>query len=285
MGPSTRGRRTTRRIISILASVGLVAGMLAATGGTAAAAAGGVRSLTCSGGDFNTFSPEMIKSGTYSSITVTGFCEVASGAKLVVTSGLTVAPGGFLVASGALDNFDPATGSSTPDCNRKMTVSGGVQVGAFGSLYLGDGFGSGCPTNTKTTINGGLTASGALELIVHGVIINGDVTSLNGGDGQPCNWNFPIYSTIEDSHVNGNITVDSYHACWLGFARNHVTAGSVTLTNNVLDDPDAMEILSNTINGGLACSNNSPVPTNVADGVSFEPNTVRGAETGQCAGL
>jgi hypothetical protein len=30
--------------------------------------------------------------------------------------------------------------------------------------------------------------------------------------------------------------------------------GGVTLMNNVLDDPDAMEILSNSINFGLACS-------------------------------
>ncbi len=277
-------RRTTRRVVALAASVGLVAGMLA--GSTGAVAAGSAPSFTCSGGDFSTFTPQLIPSGTYRSITVTGFCEIASGATVIVKSGLTVAPGGFLVASGALDN-----GLQFPDCNRTITVSGGIKIGAFGSLILGDGPGSGCAVNTKTTVNGGLTAAGPLDLIVHGVTVNGGVTSLGGGDNSPCNFEgLPTYSTIEDSHVNGGVIFSGYRACWLGFARNHINGG-VTLTNNHLDDPDAMEILSNTINGGLACSGNVPTPTNILDAHptpppnTVEPNTVHGPETGQCAGL
>jgi hypothetical protein len=100
MGGSKTVRLTARRVLSILASVGLLAGLLAVTTGTVAAA-GPASSLTCSGGDLSTFSPQMIPSGTYTSLTVTGFCEVASGATITVKSGLTVAPGAILVASGA----------------------------------------------------------------------------------------------------------------------------------------------------------------------------------------
>lgn len=286
MSASVNGRRTARRLASIVGTVGLLAGMLAATSGTAAAATAAPR-LDCSGGSFATFTPELIHSGTYSSITVSGFCEVESGAKITVLDGLTVAPGGFLVAAGALDN-----NGSGPDCNRTITVSGGIKIGAFGSLVLGDGPGSGCATNTSTTVNNGLWASGPLDLIVHGTVVNGGFTSLGGGDGLPCNFQgFPTYSTLEDSRVNGPVTVSGYHACWLGFARNHINGG-VTLRNNALDDPDAMEILANSINGGLACSGNtaggSPRATDYADGPNGpvqEPNTIRGAATGQCAGL
>ncbi len=256
--------------------------MLALPGAASAKgqAAGAPPSLTCSGGDFSTFAPELIPSGTYASIKVTGFCEVASGATVRVLSGLDVAPSGFLVASGALDNA-----MDHPDCNRTMSVSGGVRVGAKGVLILGDGPGSGCVVNTATTVNGGIDATGALDLIVHGVTVNGGVTSIGGGDNLPCDFSgLPTYSTIEDSHVNGGVTVSGYRACWLGFARNHISGGA-TLTDNKLDDPDAMEILANAIHGRLACSGNSPTPTNIADGVTSEPNTVTGKESGQCAGL
>jgi len=83
----------------------------------------------------------------------------------------------------------------------------------------------------------------------------------------------------------------------MGFIRNHVNGG-VSVTNNTLGDPDAIEIGLNVIHGGLACSGNqrdpaSPilplgvggVPTNSFDGSPANPNTVTGPETGQCAGL
>jgi hypothetical protein len=234
---------------------------------------------TCSGGDMGTFTPEMIPKGTYRRLKVTGFCEVAPGATVRVHDGLTVAPGGFLVAAGALDG-------QAPDCNRTITVAGGVHVGAGASLILGDGPGSGCRVNTSTTVNGGVDAVAPLNLIIHGAAINGGVSSIGGGDGLACNFQgFPTYSTIEDSHVNGGVTVAGYRACWLGFARNHINGG-VSLTNNVLDDPDAMEILSNSIHGALACAGDSPMPTNVSDESGHaEPNKVTGRESGQCLGL
>ncbi len=281
-----KGAARRIRVAPVLAAALLAIGMLAAGAMPAGAAS---NDLTCSGGDFATFTPALIPSGTYHSITVTGFCEVASGATVTVQAGLHVASHAFLVASGALDNH-----MDHPDCNRTITISGGVQIDPGGSLILGDGEGSGCVPSTHTTVNGGLKANAPLDLIVHGVSVNGGYSSIGGGDGQPCNFaGLPTYTTLEDSTVNGGVTIAGYTACWLGFARDHVNGG-VTLTNNVLDDPDAMEILSNTINGGLACSGNTaggvPRATNQGDvgpGGSLVtlPNTVHGAETGQCVGL
>lgn len=270
MGVSLGGRRS-RRIGSILASVGLVAGMLAATTGTATAASGPATALTCSGGDFTTLSPAMIPSGTYSSLTVTGFCEVASGAKVTVKSGLTVAPGAFLVASGILDN-----GMAYPDCNRTITVSGGIYVGTGGSLSLGDGLGSGCSPNTKTTVNGGLNAAGPLFLIVHGVTVNGGLSSVGGGDNLPCNFaGLPTYATVEDSQINGGVTVSGYRACFLGFIRNRVN-GTVRLTNNY-EPTDEIDVGANVVHGSLLCSGN--VPLENTGGSPSSPSQVTGRDT------
>ena len=289
MGWGSGVRRTTRRVVSLLASASLVAGLLAVSTGTAAAAPGGLKSLTCSGGNLATFTPELIKSGTYRTITVTGFCEIESGATVVVTSGLTVALGGFLVASGALDN--PGPGGFTPDCNRAITVSGGIQVGKAGSLFLGDGPGTGCFPSTQTTVNGGLTAVDPKFLIVHGVTINGGIASHGGsgplggpicfpepGVGLIC----PFWTALEDNRINGGVTVDGYDGFWFGFIRNEVN-GSVNLTNNKLVDPDGNEYVTNTVHGRLNCSGNSPTPW-VGDS-GGAPNVVTGPMTGQCVGL
>jgi hypothetical protein len=277
-------RRTIRRVVSILASISLVAGLLAMSAGTAVAATSSPKSLICSGGDLDTFSPELIKSGTYSTITVTGFCAIESGATVVVTSGLIVAPGGFLVASGALDNF-----GQFPDCNRTITVADGITVGSRGSLFLGDGPGSGCQTNTKTTVKGGLKATGPALLLVHGVTINGGLYSRGGSGplGGPICFPdpeliCPFWTAIEDNRINGNVTVEGYDGFWFGFIRNQVN-GSVNLNDNVLVDTDGNEYVSNTIHGRLACAGNSPAPW-VGDSQG-DPNRVTGPKTGQCVGL
>lgn len=282
MSGSPGVRRGTRRVVSVLASASLAAALLAFSSGTAAAA--GPPSLVCSGGDLDTFSPEVIKSGTYSTITVTGFCEVESGATVVVTSGLTVAPGGFLAASGVLDNF-----GQFPDCNRTITVSDGISVGAGGSLFLGDGPGSGCQTNTKTTVNGGLTAAGPAFLLVHGVRINGAMDSHGGSGplGGPICFPdpeliCPFWAAIEDNRINGSVTIDGYDGFWFGFIRNQVS-GSVNLNDNVLVDPDGNEYVTNTIHGRLNCAGNTPAPW-VGDS-GGDLNRVTGPKTGQCVGL
>jgi hypothetical protein len=91
------------------------------------------------------------------------------------------------------------------------------------------------------------------------------------------NFGFPIpaYSAFEGNTINGRLSVTGYQSCWLGLLRNAVR-GTVTVDNNLLADPDAVEIASNSVSGNLVCSGNS-------DAILGEgsPNTV----SGQCAGL
>jgi hypothetical protein len=192
-----------------------------------------------------------------------------------------------VVASGAQDNS-----GAYPDCNRTITVSGGIQVGEHGSLFLGDGAGSGCVPNTQTTVNGGLTATDPQFLVVHGVTINGGFYS-QGGPGRPLGGPIcfpdptfrlicPFWTAVEDSRINGGVTIDGYDGFWLGFVRNLVN-GSVNLTNNVLLDPDANEYVTNTIQGRLNCAGDLPTPA-VGDSGGL-PNVVTGPKTGQCVGL
>jgi hypothetical protein len=78
------------------------------------------------------------------------------------------------------------------------------------------------------------------------------------------------------------VTIEGYNGFWFGFIRNHVN-GSVNLNNNVLEDPDANEYVTNVIQGSLNCSGNSPAPQ-IGDSEG-SPNQVSGAKTGQCAQL
>jgi len=77
--------------------------------------------------------------------------------------------------------------------------------------------------------------------------------------------------------------------CGMGFIGN-TSNGSVSITNNTMGDPDAIEIGLNSINGSLDYSGNAlafpaagDVPTNSFDGSPPNPNTVTGQETGQWA--
>jgi hypothetical protein len=71
-------------------------------------------------------------------------------------------------------------------------------------------------------------------------------------------------------------------SCWFGFIRNQ-DHGSVSVTNNAFLDPDATEIVTNTVHGSLACSGNTP-PAQLGDSGGL-PNTVTGQKTGECASL
>lgn len=225
---------------------------------------------TCTGGS--------IAPGTYQSLTITGACFIPDGV-VTVYGGLTIASGAFLFA---------ASPTAT------VTISGGAVVGSGATFIFGCAPSFGCANTTNDRINGGIVANQPLAMIFHGNTINGGISVRGGGGGITCDPNplltailgsdVPAYSTFEDNLINGRLSVSGLQSCWFGLARNHVN-GTVTLVNNTFADTDAMEILSNTIHGSLACSTNSPVPTNIADGIALEPNTVTGNESGQCAGL
>jgi hypothetical protein len=268
-------RLISRRAFVLLASLGLIGSLLGGVvAPVAAASPASAGPYICGSADMN--NPAILGSGTYDSVVIDGFCFVPPSSTIVIRNGLNVAPDGFLVASAAFDGI----------CDRSIIVGGGMTVGKDANVFLGDGEGSGCVPNTHTVVNGGIKADQAFSLVIHGTTVNGGIL-MQGGGAPVCDEETFVpcsFSAVEDNRVAGGVSISGYGGFWLGLARNQVSGG-VSLQNNTLADPDAMEILSNRIKGGLFCAGNSPVPTNVADGQFFEPNTVIGPETGQCAGL
>jgi hypothetical protein len=95
-----------------------------------------------------------------------------------------------------------------------------------------------------------------------------------------------VYSTYEDSAVHGDVMISGVRSCWMGVIREDVS-GSMTINNNKMADPDAMEINSNQIAGDLTCMRNSMAWDSSEESNNLfprmpEPNTVDGARVGQC---
>jgi hypothetical protein len=209
-----------------------------------------------------------------------------------ITGGLIVEPGAFLDAA-VFFGFPPYNYGQP--CNVFVNVSGGVQIEQHAALYFGNsGDTAGCP-NSNDVVKGGMTATDAESVVVHGTTISGGFNVQGGGGGTSCQPThtspFSPYTNIEDSHINGGVSVSGLSTCWTGIIRNTVN-GTVSVNDNTMGDPDAIEIGLNDINGGLACSGNAlafpgpgGVPTNSFDGSPPNPNKVTGAESGQCTGL
>jgi hypothetical protein len=158
-----------------------------------------------------------------------------------------------------------------------VTIRNGLFVEAGATFVLGSEEAPG----DNGTISAGVHATDAANVQLHFVTINGGV-DIHGGSG-PFGGPFDVtWNTIEDSHINGSVTIEGYNGFWMGFIRNNVS-GSVNLNENVLVDPDGNEYVTNTIHGSLNCSGNSPAPQ-VGDSEG-SPNQVTGAKTGQCANL
>ena len=170
------------------------------------------------------------------------------------------------LASGQYHKLVVPAGATCDGTAAEIDVRGGITVGEGATFILG--FEGGPDTGT---IRGGIDADNPGSLQVHFADIRGGV-SMHGGNG--------FFSTVEDSVIRGGATIDGYSGFWLGFIRNSVH-GTVTLSNNHMDDPDANEFVTNTIKGSLVCHNNSPAPQ-VGDSMG-QPNIVTGKKVDQCA--
>lgn len=158
-----------------------------------------------------------------------------------------------------------------------VTIRGGLYIKSAATFVLG----SEENAVDTGTISGGVHATNPASVQIHFTTINGGI-EVRGGSG-PFGGPFDItWNAIEDNHINGGATVVGYNGFWFGFIRNHVN-GTVNLNNNVLQDPDGNEYVTNTIHGSLKCTGNSPAPQ-VGDSEG-SPNQVTGAKTGQCAAL
>ncbi len=158
-----------------------------------------------------------------------------------------------------------------------VIINGGLSIEPGGTFVLGS---EDNPGNTGT-INGGVKATNPASVQIHFTTINGGI-AVHGGSG-PFGGPFDItWNAIEDNWINGGASVEGYTGFWFGFIRNHVN-GAVKLNNNVLLDEDGNEYVTNTINGSLNCSGNSPAPQ-VGDSEG-SPNQVTGVKTGQCVNV
>jgi hypothetical protein len=161
--------------------------------------------------------------------------------------------------------------------NGGVTIRGGLFIEPGGTFVLGSEDAPG----DNGTIQGGVHATNPASVQIHFMTINGGI-DIHGGSG-PFGGPFDItWNAIEDNRINGGTTIDGYDGFWFGFIRNTVN-GSVNLNNNVLEDEDANEYVTNTIHGDLNCTGNSPAPQ-VGDSEG-QPNQVTGQKTGQCVNV
>jgi len=155
-----------------------------------------------------------------------------------------------------------------------VTIRGGLFVQPGATFVLGS---EENPVDTGT-ISGGVHATDPANLQIHFTTINGGIES-HGGSG-PFGPPFDVtWNAIEDNVIHGTVTIDGYDGFWFGFIRNDAH-GSVNLNDNVLEDPDGNEYVTNTIHGNLNCSGDSPAPQ-IGDSEG-EPNVVTGRKTGEC---
>jgi hypothetical protein len=277
-----------------------VSGLAAATallGGAGYAASASVPAVAsgahvCSG---SVTAPGVL-AGSFGNVVVSGACFVNSG-PATVRGNLTLLNGSALIAAFAL-NDQTGRGSS------HLTVDGNLQVDAGATLLLGclptsfaciDDPNQSSPTlSSHDKIVGNLDTDAPLGVVVHNTWVGGDVSEVGGGGGFNCTptgvfavFGSPVYSTFEDSTIEGNLRIENLTSCWLGTARVHL-AGSFRLIDNQLADPDAIEIVENHIEGNLTCRGNTTVWDSTENPVTGfypripQPNQVEGTRSGQC---
>jgi hypothetical protein len=172
------------------------------------------------------------------------------------------------LASGGYGRLVVPAGASCDGTSANIRVSAGVRLKQGATLILGHENGP----NTGI-IRGGVHANSPASLQLHFARVYNGVR-MYGGSGE--------FSTIEDNVIRGGVTQTGYRGFWLGFIRNRVI-GNVRLSDNVMDDPDANEYVTNRIRGNLVCRGDSPAPQ-VGDSEG-ERNIVTGSKVGQCRGL
>jgi hypothetical protein len=238
--------------------------------GMTAASASPAQALTCSGGQ--------IHSGTYKSITVTGHCTVKPGATVVVLKNVLVQPGAML---------DAQTHST-------VTIHGNVIAGQGSSFALGCTPAHPCDGNeeqsfsTHDSVWGNVILNQVFNAALNGDHIGGNLIVNGGGAGllNPETQFVPF--SVKDDTIDGNVIVNGLTTVWFGVIRSTI-GGNVVVSGVHASDPDANEVVANTIGKNLICIGNSPAAQfgdAVEDGPpGYGPNDVGGHAIGQCAGL
>jgi hypothetical protein len=248
----------------------LVLSAIAATG-IASAARG--NNLICSGGDLATGTFTPITSGDYSSITVTGACQVQAGAVVNVTGNINVTAGAVL---------DAQSYSSTITVGHNITADAGsfLGLGCQPSGAIGRFAGVPCiddPNQTVITVNGNITATNAALVLIRGATVNGNVSIDGGTSDAP--W------SIKGNTIGRNLTISGLTAEFLGVQFNTI-GNNASLTNITVNDehspPPGVTIVSNNVGNNLNCSGLVPF---AGDGLFNGVNHVGHKATGQCAAI
>jgi hypothetical protein len=281
-------KRIVMRVLSAIGAIALMLGLLAAVPGVAQASGPHV----CTG---TPQSPGTLTGTYWTDVVVKGACQVNAG-QAVVHGNLRITGGSTVLAAFAMNDVS-GHGTSGLSVTKNITVGPGAAMllGCFATSFpcLDDPDQNAPTLNSPASVGGGIYGSYALGIIVHDAWIGGNVTQIGGGGGFTCNpegvfalFGSPVYSTYEDSTVGGNISISNMSSCWLGTARVNVW-GSAYYVNNRLNDPDAIEIVSNHVHGDLTCTKNSMVwdSGDLTDNLfprQPQPNTVNGRRVGQC---
>lgn len=254
----------------------------------------GASTYTCSG----TAKAPGTLAGSHYQVVIRGVCAVDGGLARVRRT-LTITSGGALLAIFGLNHLTHHGSSS-------LTVGGNLIVERGASLAMGcdreydHAFGHSSanfacaddPDQNKPTLSshdtvfGSLIARGPLGVVVHNSTIRGSVTETRGGGGLNCKpagvfklFKSPVYSDYEHTRIGGNLTVTGLRSCWFG-AINDQVHGSLIASWNHMADPDAMEVVTNTIRRNFTCRGNRPaIQFGDSDGYS---NRVGHRASGQC---
>jgi hypothetical protein len=292
-------RSFSRNVSYVIGMGALVAGVLAsgqavASAAPGARASGSATTYTCSG----TAKAPGTLTGTHSSVVVRGVCEVNAGPARVLHN-LVIEPGGTLLAVFGLNDH-------TGHGHSSLAVGGNLTVERGATLLMGcdrlydDAFGQRSanfpcvddpnqnkPTlSSHDTVGGSLIAHDPLGVVVHNSSIHGNVVETGGGGGVNCTptgvfaqFKVPVYSDYEHMSIGGSVRVTGMRSCWFG-AIYLTVHGSVTVSGNTMADPDAMEVVTNTVDRDFTCRSNKPaIQFGDSDGT---PNKVGGQANGQC---
>ena len=280
-------RRPTRRAVLVPAAAVIALPLLAIGGAASSAAttnAAATTTINCTPSGGLPVGP--LPGGTYNTLVINGPCGVDDGS-VTVTGNLTL---------NSPTAAHPNTAIAALFASSRLTVLGNMIVQPGATAFVGcENPANPCLDNANGSspvkVGGNIVATRPLGVIVHDGRIGGDATIVGGGGSTNCQKPVgffatipggpPQYSDFEDNTIGGNVWEVGIHSCWLGTLRNNI-GGSLTVADNVMGDPDAMEILTNNIAGNDVCFNNSPVV-----GFGFDSggiaSHVAGSGVGECA--
>ena len=265
---------TVRRTAAFVAATALAFGSFAVSTQASSASARHHHhhNSTCRGG--------VLHSGVFRSVRVSGACQVADGAKVLVLRNIVVKRGA---------SFDASTHS-------KLKVLGNVYGARRSMVALGCTDAHPCSTDGQPGIVGADVVRGRVLLnhvynaAINGVTIKKSLISFGGGAGPLDPETQFVPFSIKDDTIGRNIKVVGLNTVWFGVIRSNI-GGNVVLLRIKGSDPDANEVVANTIGKNLVCYGNSPA-AQFGDAISdpglppgYGPNSVGGHARGQCKPL